>query len=306
MLPLLLVFIASLFFLGIIGRVRAITSGSKGIGIFQPIWDVLKQFSKSTIYGNNTSFIFQIAPSIYFASIICAILVLPFDNYEGLISFDGDFVFFAYILALGKFFMILSAMDVGSSFEGMGANREVLYSMLIEPAFFILMGSIAMLTDHNSFYDIFNKIHFDTSFSWVLAVLATYIIIQTAMVENSRMPFDDPKTHLELTMVHEVMILDNSGFDLGLIMYGNALKFGMYGLLISNFFHDLSNNVIGKLGIFFGVQILFAIIVGLLESFRARNSMRHNAQNIFILTSVAILIFFGVLILTDKFNFLVG
>ncbi len=114
------------------------------------------------------------------------------------------------------------------------------------------------------------------------------------------MPIDDPKTHLELTMVHEVMILDNSGFDLGLIMYSTCLKFAMYGALIANLF-------IGALPIslsipaYFGIQLLFGIAAGLIESFMARFRMSHNPQFIFILTSVSLLIFFGVLLVLGKF-----
>ncbi len=139
-------------------------------------------------------------------------------QYKGIISFDGDFVFFAYVLGVGKFFSIISALDTGSSFEGMGASREALYSMFAEPAFFILMGSFALLTGHTSFHEIFASLHFGSSISYTLGVLATFVLIMIAMIENSRMPIDDPKTHLELTMIHEVMILDNSGFDLGLIL----------------------------------------------------------------------------------------
>ena len=119
--------------------------GRKGPGIFQPIKDVIRLFKKGAVYSKTTSFIFQIAPSIYFASVLMAILVIPLGEYKGIISFEGDFVFFAYVLGIGKFFMIISALDTGSSFEGMGASREALFSMFAEPAFFILMGSLPFL-----------------------------------------------------------------------------------------------------------------------------------------------------------------
>jgi len=171
---------------------------------------------------------------------------------------------------------------------------------LVEPAFFILMGSFALFTGHSSFYDIFTSLHFGSYVSYALGVLATFVLIIIAMVENSRMPFDDPKTHLELTMIHEVMILDNSGFDLGLILYATNLKFAMYGALIANFFTgDLP--IYFTIPIFFVVQIIFAVIVGILESFVARFRMGHNAQFIFTLTSIALMIFFGVLMVIGKF-----
>jgi formate hydrogenlyase subunit 4 len=229
-----------------------------------------------------------------------AILVIPFSHYKGIISFDGDFVFFAYVLALGKFFSIIGALDTGSSFEGMGASREALYSMLAEPAFFILMGSFALYTGHTSFHEIFTSLHFGSYITYGLGALATFVLVMIAMIENSRMPVDDPKTHLELTMVHEVMILDNSGFDLGLILYGTNLKFAMYGALIANFFTG-SFSILTSILIFLGVQIMFAITVGILESFSARYRMGNNAQFIFTLTSISILIFFGVLLIMGKF-----
>lgn len=297
----LLIVLASLFFTGVVIRTKSIASGRKGPGIFQPVKDVLRLFKKGAVYSHTTTIIFQLAPSIHFASVAMAILVIPLGNTPGILSFDGDFVFFAYVLALGKFFSIIAALDTGSSFEGMGASREALYSMFAEPAFFILMGSLALLTGHTSFYDMFNSLHFGSYISYMLGVLATFVLALIAMIENSRMPVDDPKTHLELTMVHEVMILDNSGFDLGLITWASYLKFAMFGAIIANFFIG-SLPLYYTIPIFFSIQTLFAVAVGLVESFMARFRMNHNPQFIFTLSSVSLLIFFGVLLILDKLN----
>jgi formate hydrogenlyase subunit 4 len=300
MVSLILIIVASLFFSGIIIRTKSLTSGRKGPGIMQPIKDVMRLFKKSSVYSETTSFVFQIAPVIYFSSVLMAILVVPLGTVKGFISFNGDFIFFAYILALGKFFNIISAMDTGSSFEGMGASREALYSMFAEPAFFILMGSFALLTGHTSFYDIFGSLHLGSYITYALGIMAAFVMIMIAMVENSRMPMDDPKTHLELTMVHEVMILDNSGFDLGLILSAGYLKFAMYGAIITNFFIGGLSLHLAILG-FIITQVSFAVIIGLIESFMARFRMSHNAQFIFALSSVSLLIFFGVLLVLGKF-----
>jgi formate hydrogenlyase subunit 4 len=300
MLSLLLILIASLFFTGIIIRTKSITAGRKGPGIFQPLKDVVRLFKKGAVYSETTSFVFKLAPVVYFSSVVMALCAVPFGSEKGLISFAGDFIFFAYLLALGKFFTIISALDTGSSFEGMGASREALYSMFAEPAFFILMGSFALLTGYTSFHDIFAALHLGTYITYALGVLATFVLVMVAMIENSRMPIDDPKTHLELTMVHEVIVLDNSGFDLGLILSAGYLKFAMYGAIITNLFiGGLSLPV--SLTVFFGTQVLFAISVGLIESFMARFRMSHNAQFIFALSSVSLLIFFGVLLVLGKF-----
>jgi len=300
MLSLILILIAAAFFTGVIIRVKSIASGRKGPGIFQPIKDVVRLFKKGVVYSETTSFVFQIAPTIYFSSVVMAMLVVPFGQSKGIVSFNGDFIFFAYILALGKFFNIISAMDTGSSFEGMGASREALFSMFAEPAFFILMGSLALLTGHTSFQEIFAALHIGSYISYAIAILGTFVLMMIAMVENSRMPIDDPKTHLELTMVHEVMILDNSGFDLGLILTAGYLKFALYGALVVNLFIGVFPYQY-SIPMFFIIQFVLASGVGFIESFMARFRMSHNAQFIFVLTSVSLLIFFGVLLILGKF-----
>lgn len=300
MLSLLLILFCSIFFTGIILRTKSITSGRKGPGILQPVQDVIKLFKKGSIYSEATSIIFRIAPVIYFSSVIMACLVVPFGSWKGIVSFDGDFIFFASILGLGKFFNIISAMDTGSSFEGMGASREALYSMLAEPAFFILIGSFALFTGNTSFYNIFSTLHLGSSITYTLGVLASFVLIMIAMIENSRMPVDDPKTHLELTMIHEVMILDNSGFDLGLILTTGYLKFAMYGAIIAGFFIG-GLPLVWAIPLFLLIQVLFAIVVGLIESFMARFRMSHNPQFILALSSVSFLIFLGVLLVLEKF-----
>lgn len=301
MLGLILTFVCSLFFMGIIARTKSITQGRKGPGFLQSIKDMFRLFQKGTVYSTTTSYIFKIAPTIYFSTVFTALLLVPFHSQKSIISFDGDFVMFAYLLALGKFFMILSALDTGSPFEGMGANREALYSMLVEPAFFILMASFAMYTGKTSFHEIFyDFIDFSNPTSVFLIIIAAYILLQIAMIENSRLPVDDPKTHLELTMVHEVMILDNSGFDLGLILYTSSLKFVMYGLLICNLFIDRTMNIGVQIFIFLLVQTIFAITIGLIESFRARERMKKNPVFIFTLTVLSMMVFFGALLMMNK------
>jgi formate hydrogenlyase subunit 4 len=120
------------------------------------------------------------------------------------------------------------------------------------------------------------------------------------MIENSRMPYDDPKTHLELTMIHEVMVLDNSGFDLGIIQYASALKFVIFGSLISNFFLIPEMPFYIYIPIFLVIQMMFAVLVGILESFRARHKMRNNNQAIITLIPIAILIFFSIIMILTK------
>jgi formate hydrogenlyase subunit 4 len=299
-----LIIIVSLFFTGLVNRTKSIFSGRKGPGIFQPVKDILRLLKKGSVYSTTSSFIFQIGPAVYFSSVFVALLFIPFGESPGFISFQFDFVLFAYLLALGKFFNIISALDAGSSFEGMGASREVLYSMLAEPAFFITIGSLGLLSGYSSFSMIFSSIHYSASsspvISYSLGLLASIVFLFLALIENSRVPVDDPKTHLELTMVHEVMILDNSGFDLGIILYTGMLKFALYGSLIANLFFMSSAYSIINVLIFFSLQTLFALTVGTIESFLARFRMNQNPQIILMLSSVSLLIFLGVMIITGK------
>lgn len=293
MVSFILILLASVFFTGIVVRVKSIAQGRRGPVILQPFYDVVRLLRKGSVYSQTTGFIFRIAPTVYFASVIMAIAVVPFGPNGGLVSFDTDFIFFAYVLALGKFFNIIAALDTGSSFEGMGASREALFSMLVEPAFFLLIGSLGLLTGHTSFASIFGDFHLGSYVSYAFAVISAFVLLMICMIENSRMPVDDPKTHLELTMIHEVMILDNSGFDLGLIMQATHLKFAMYSALIANLFIGSLPVEVG-IPVFIAIEALCAVAVGLIESFMARYRMSHNAQFILALTSLSLLVFFGV------------
>ncbi len=300
MISFLLILLSALFFVGIINKTKSKIAARKMPSVFQAVFDVVRLFKKGSIYSTTTSVIFKIAPIVYFSTVLMAVLFVPIGSQKGLLSFDGDFVFFAYMLALGKFMMIIAAMDTGSGFEGMGANREALYSMLVEPAFFILIGSMALFTNNISFHDLYSNLHISSNLSYTISIVSIYILIYIAMVENSRMPIDDPKTHLELTMVHEVMVLDNSGFDLGLIHIATWLKFAIYGSLISDFIINTAWQWYYQLVAFIGIQIIFAMLIGLLEAFRARNKMEKNPQWLIMLSAIAVVVFLTTLIITNK------
>ena len=299
---LLLILLTGLLFPGLVAIVKAKVVGRKGPGILQPIYDVIKLMRKGNVYSATTGFLFQLAPVIYFSSVFVSLLFLPVGNYKAILSFEGDFVLFAYMLALGRFLMIIAAMDTGSGFEGMGANREAFYSLLAEPAFFTIFGSLALLTGHTSFYDIFTNLYIESVLSYFVAILMIYILFWVSMVENSRLPVDDPKTHLELSMVHEVMVLDHSGFDLALIQLAGYLKFAIFGTLIFNLVLPIQNNFFVQLALFPIVQIIYAVLVGLIESFRARNKMMKNAQWIITLSALSVIVFISILIITGKIN----
>lgn len=296
-----LILFAALFFDGLIVRTKSVCSGRKGPGVFQPLKDVARLMRKGAVYSPTTGWVFKAAPIVQAASVVMACAVIPLGEDGALLSFRGDFVFFAYVLALGKFFAIVGALDTGSSFEGMGAAREALYSMLAEPAFFMVVGSLSLLTGFVSFADILPAIHLSGAMSCAIAVVAAGVLLVLELIENSRLPVDDPKTHLELTMVHEAMILDNSGFDLGLILAAGYLKFAMYAALIANLFVGSVPDA-WDVPAFLAVQAASAVSIGVVESFMARARMNHNPQFVFALTSVALLLVFGVLLAVGNFR----
>ncbi len=292
----ILIVTASLFFTGIVIRVKSIAAGRKGPGILQPLRDILRNMKKGSVYSETSGLIFRIAPSIYAGTLLTAALCIPLGDRPGILSFQWDFVFFVYTLALGKFLMVVAALDTGSSFEGMGASREAFFSMLMEPAVFMVMGSFAILTGKTSFSEIFAALHgsgISNAVSYTMAVLSAILIMLVGMVENSRMPVDDPKTHLELTMIHEVMILDNSGFDLGLIMYSSCLKFAVFGGVAAGLFMKPGAGFFADAAIFFLVQFCYAVFTGFMESFMARFRMKNNPQFIYTITAATLLIFIG-------------
>lgn len=301
MMTIIIILAAAVFFPGIILRAKSIFAGRKGPGLFQPLKDVALLMQKGSVISTTTSHIFAVAPALGLASVLSATLVLPFGPFPSVVSFDGDIVFFAYMLALGKFFMILAALDTGSAFEGMGANREALFSLLTEPAFFILAGTLAMLTGYTSFNEILTGLYNpDNSYILIYSILSVFILAQIMQVENSRLPVDDPKTHLELTMIHEVMILDYSGFDKALIHITSWLKFAMYSTLIFDVLIPVQWGLEWQYGLFALVVFILAVYVGFIESFRARNKMGKNPAFLFTLSSMALLAFVVVLILTEK------
>jgi len=300
MLSLILILASCIYFPGVIVKTKAMFSGRKGPGILQPWHDIFRLLKKGSVYSTSSSFVFQIGASIYLATVIIASLFIPFEENNSIFSFTGDFVFFAYVLGLGRFMLIVSALDVSSGFEGMGANREAFYSLLMEPAFFILLGSLAMFTGHTSFHDIFANLHYDSYFSFIIAVIAGYVLANITLVETSRLPVDDPLTHLELTMVHEVMVLDHSGFDLGIIKIANNLKFILFSTLSANCLIPQSLNIWVRMGMLLGMQVFFAAGIGWLESFKARNKMAMNSQYILSINAVALILIFVVMIIKNK------
>jgi len=298
MTAIILIIIISLLTTGMIVKVKNIFSGRKGPGILQPVLNVLVLLRKGMIYSNVTSSVARLAPILILVSVFAAALMVPAAGFKPLISFRGDFILFAYLMALGRFMMIIAALDTGSSFEGMGASREALYGMLIEPALFVLIAGLTVFTGEFSMNSVFNLPR-DVNYSLIFGLIVAYILGNITLIENSRLPVDDPKTHLELTMIHEVMVLDTAGFNLALVQIASFLKFSIFGSLISSAIIPWDLPVFLRLLLYFIIQVLFAVTIGFTESFRARYKMNRNQQYILTLTMISV-VFFVVILFTKK------
>ena len=290
MLALLLILIISLVTTGLISRVKSILSGRKGPGLFQPVKNVFVLIRKGIVYSDVSGYVTKLAPPLMLASVLLAALMIPAAGFEPLISFDGDFILFAYLLALARFLMIIAAFDTGSSFEGMGASREALYGMLIEPALFVIFASLVLFTGRFSVSTIF-RLPGDLNSTLVYGLIISYVIGNITLIENSRVPVDDPKTHLELTMIHEVMILDTSGINLAMVQITSFLKFAIFGSLVASVIVPWDWSPALRVVSYFIVQVLFGTIIGFSESFRARYRMSRNQQYLLTVTLVSVILF---------------
>ncbi len=209
---------------GLITRVKSLWSGRRGAPLLQPAFDALRLLRKSSVYSETTTPLFRIAPWVFLVTTLGSALVIPLLGVGSVVSFSYDFVWLAYAWGLGRMAMMLAALDTGSSFEGMGAAREATFSTLLEPALFLVAGALCLATGASTFEGALGLQVTSGNGSlvvWLCSVVALFIFLQA---ETARMPIDDPTTHLELTMVHEVMVLDHSGPDLAAIQYGAALK----------------------------------------------------------------------------------
>ena len=285
----LLMIIVSLAIPGVINRTRALLAGRQGLPFVQHLRNVNLLLRKGAVYSTTTTALFRIAPAVYLGAAIVAMLFIPVADLYPLISFEGDVICFAYTLALARIAIILAAMDTGSSFEGMGAAREALYEALIEPALMIGFATLAMFCGYTSFADIFE---YEQSFNLHLTIvmlLTAYLFVKITFVESGRVPVDDPRTHLELTMIHEVMCLDYSGIDMAMIHIAGWIKTACFSMIAAN--------AIAATGCFhwwFAVPLailLTGISVGVVESTQARNKLVRNTTYIVTISAFAALIF---------------
>lgn len=287
----------SILNMGIIVKVKAFFGGRCGAPILQRMYDIIKLWYKSIQLSTTTSWIFFVGPLLASIVPIGAFLFIPFAGLPSLISFEGDFILFVYLFALLRFFTTASALDTGSSFEGMGSARELTFSILVEPILFVCLIILAKGTSSLKLKDFFGFHLLDvwSDYSTVLGIVVVSLFI-IMLAENSRVPFDDPTTHLELTMIHEVMVLDHSGPLLASITLGAAMRLTLFAILIVNLALPyqtglgLLDGIISVLGV-----LTIGVLVGIVESSMARLRMIAIKK---ILISTLIVSLLGILLIS--------
>lgn len=287
-LNLILLLIIPFLMTGLIRKTKAFWGARKGASIFQPFYDFVKLMKKDSIFSSSTTFLFKIAPIISFVCIIFASLFTPMVMGESIINIQGGLIIFAYTLGLSKFISLLASMETASSFEGMGSSREACFTTIIEPAFFIVIASIMALSKIYTFDSLNQVIANSGSLGILIIIFAIASLFIMLVVEGARVPVDDPATHLELTMIHEVMILDNCSQELAIISYSAAAKMFLISALISTLILPLNLTLWASLGAFLGIIILISIIIGTIESAIARLRMSHVFEFVFVMSSLAL------------------
>ncbi|OGQ99310.1 MAG: hydrogenase [Deltaproteobacteria bacterium RIFOXYD12_FULL_55_16] len=281
---------------GVIGKTKALFAGRTGPPFLQAYYDLWKLFGKGLVISRTTTWVFRAGPVLALAVPVLAALMVPFGAISAPLSFTGDLIFFVYLFGLGRFFTAAAALDTGSSFEGMGAAREVTFACLAEPTVFFSFIVLARLSGSLSLATMFgpalNAAWQSAGPSLILVVACLFVVV---LVENCRIPFDDPNTHLELTMIHEVMVLDHSGPDFGMILYGAAMKLFVLGALVVRLvFPGATGNLLLDTLLFAGGMLLLAVVIGVVESTMARLRLLRVPQ---LLVGTMLLSFFSLILL---------
>jgi formate hydrogenlyase subunit 4 len=292
------------FLVGLIRKVKARLQCRRGAGVFQPYADIAKLFRKQPVVSSTTSWIFTATPYILFASTLSAGLLVPTIISVAPMNFAGNIIALVYLLALGTFFLILAGLDAGSAFGGMGSSREGLVASLTEPAMILSIFAVALTAGSTNLSTIVHKTALlegvVTAPAPHLMALAALCIV--AIAETGRVPVDNPATHLELTMIHEAMVLEYSGRYLALIEWAAAMKLAVFLSLIANLFAPwgiATTLAPGAIGIGLVVYTLkiagLAVLIGILESMIAKLRLFRVTELLgtaFILALLAVVFFY--------------
>lgn len=275
---------------GLINRTKSWWAGRKGPRLWQSFYDLRRLLFKRPVVSQLASPLFRVGAYMVLVCGLAAASMAPLLGQFAPVQFSHDFIVVAYTLGLARIMLMIAAMDVGSAFEGMGAAREAAFSSYAEPALFLLIGSASAATGMSSFADLIGHLHNTHFYGFIVVplVLALLILLQT---EAARVPVDDPATHLELTMIHEVMILDHSGPELAAMQYAAGLKMTLYAGLIATLLNPIDPLVapLPAIGVSLAIMALVALVVGCVESLMARLPMRWVPRYVLLASAAALI-----------------
>lgn len=275
---------------GLVNRTKSWWGGRRGPKLSQSYWDLARLLRKQPVFSSVTTPLFRAGAWVVLVASLLAAQIAPMFGAFAPLQFSHDFIVFAYVLGLARLFLMLSAMDVGSSFEGMGTAREASFTAFIEPALFLLVGTAALGTGQTSLAGAIGHWQGSAAYAWLAApaVLVLFVLLQA---EAARVPVDDPLTHLELTMIHEVMVLDHSGPELAAMQYAAAVKMTTYAGLIAALLNPVDTMADPPLGVAVSLLLMaaVAVAVGCVESLVARLRMRWVPRYLMLASALAAL-----------------
>ena len=283
------VLLMPILMIGVINRVKSWWAARKGPRLIQFAYDLRRLLGKRTVVSDTATPLFRAGAYIVLLAGFFAAAMAPMLGRFAPLQFSHDFIVVAYTMGLARIALMLSAMDVGSSFEGMGTAREASFSAFAEPALFLLIGTASAATGMTSFADLIGHLHSTPYYALIVAPLVLCLLI-LLQVEAARVPVDDPLTHLELTMIHEVMVLDHSGPELAAMQFAAAMKMTLYAGLIAaplNPFNPLVSPVAAVIASL-GLMLAVAGVVGCIESLTARLPMRWVTHYLLIASAAAL------------------
>lgn len=261
---------------GVITKTKAWFAGRTGAPLLQPYYDLARLLRRGTVLSTTTTWIFRAGPVVTLASVLLAGLLIPIGGAPAPVAFAGDLILFAYLFGLARFFTTAAALDTGSAFGGMGAAREVTFACLSEPALFFAFLVLAKLSGSLTLSTMLAgpavSLSAGVAAPLVLIGIGLFIVL---LAETCRIPVDDPATHLELTMIHEAMVLDHSGPMFGLILYASAMKLLVLGTVLLRVVVPFRFGRPGLDWPLYLAELLgLAVTVGVVESVMARLPMR--------------------------------
>ena len=273
---------------GIINKVKAWVAGRRGPPVLQLYYDLARLWRKGVVLSTAVSPMHVLGPAIAWVAIIAAALLLPVGPAGASLSFRGDALLFVYLLAFARFCIALASLDTGSAFEGMGVSREVSYAVLSEAAIIAALLTLCVQSGSVSLVTML------APSAGAGAALLAAGLFGVLLAENCRVPFDDPNTHLELTMIHEVMVLDHSGPPLAAILHGASLKLLLFAVLLTEAVLPLGKLTLPQaVGALIASVFVVTVLVGLVESLLARLAFRRVPL---LLTTAFLLCLFALLV----------